>query len=128
MSRGLGKVERAILAHLALYRRVGPDMGLTWSTEGSFNRTLVWPNEYESDRWNVERFERGEIVEVRRLRRELGVPKGTFSRALRGLRNKGFVRSYDAAIGEALCNTKFVSVTSDGLDKCELWQRDKVGA
>jgi hypothetical protein len=118
MSRGLGKVERQILAHLALYRRVGPDMRIEWRTEGSFYRKHCVLPEY--DQGEIDKFERGEIVEMRRLQRELGVPKGALSRAARGLHAKGMVTLYCcdfwplADCGGSRKQTKFIELTRTG--------------
>jgi hypothetical protein len=90
MSRGLGRCEREILKCLESYAGLGQALGLTWTAEGSFNR------KYLVDHHNIDDFERGYIVEVRRLRRETGFKKTVLSRALRSLDRKGLVILYGA--------------------------------
>jgi DNA-binding transcriptional ArsR family regulator len=91
MSRGLGKVERAILELLLSYERIGTDLGWTWRVGGSFERTLA----FDSD---IRMYELGHRIEVCRLRREIGMSAAVLSRALRSLYRKGLVHLFAATL------------------------------
>jgi hypothetical protein len=76
------------------HRRFGwqgsrPDLGC----RGSFYRKLVIGHD-------IDRFERGLIVEVRRLRREIGMSRAVLSRMLSSLERKELVFLYDATLEE----------------------------
>ena len=114
MSRGLGKVERALLRCLRSFPDMVGPLGITWSAGGSFARRYL-----VTDVRDVERFERGEIVEVRRLMRETGAGKAVLSRALRSLDRKGLVLLYADDLALRRDNgrravAKFSGLTRDG--------------
>jgi DNA-binding MarR family transcriptional regulator len=117
MSRGLGRVEREILALLALYEKLGTGWR-TFEVGGSFYRKLMMRDagQYSSIDWTVRNYEAGEIVEVSRLRRELSLDKSALSRALRSLTRKDMVylRPADPSDDFTAGTAKFASLTDEG--------------
>jgi hypothetical protein len=128
MSRGPGDAQVKIMETLATHHRLGRDLGWEWRVGGSFYRKrLLLPDEYEHDRHSIAAYERGQRVEVWKLRRDTGLSAPELSRALRSLSRRNFVTLYDARLWygySSNMNAKFVCLTRIG----EEWMATRVVA
>jgi hypothetical protein len=116
VSRGLGRRERELLESLRCYAAVGRDLGLTWNAGGSFNRKHLIMDDHR-----ITLFELGQIIEVRRLRRDTGMSAAVLSRTLKALERKELLFLYAANLEErhdCCCRSdpavKFASLTLKG--------------
>ena len=140
----MGRVEREIIALLVLYRDLG-DCGLQphFDGRGSLLRTILLenaakrPDEYEARK--IALYRHCVIVEVQRIRREVGRSAAVTSRALRSLERRGFVHLMASDLepirghwySSTAHHAKHAGLTGAGLDaatKCKLSTNEKVSA
>lgn len=120
MSRGPGTFQRRVIDALASYHRLGADPGWRWSPP----RSRYALGSY-ADANYVHSYERGQIVALWMLRRDLGCDRASLSRALQGLDRLGLVwrRTGDLSLlvdgygdfGNSR-NAKYASLTPRGLE------------
>lgn len=85
MCKGLGKTERQILATLKTYREI--DMQWTWHTIGGYLSILATAED-------IALFEKGNIVPLWILQRDVPCGKSVLARSLKTLKEKGLIRMY----------------------------------
>lgn len=131
MSKGPGKTQIKILEVLKAYKNIGASM------QWEFNPGASWMA-VNADTYDIESYERCEIVPVWIIRRDTGIDKTAISRAIKGLDRMGYIfkrgADLDLAIGDGrlyICtNTKFVQLTQKGIDwfKRQQSKKNKVDA
>jgi DNA-binding MarR family transcriptional regulator len=125
MGRGLGRCERDVLLLLAMYRKL-VDCGLQKFDSGTSweRRWLVAAAEREPNGQHAQHiaaYHAGDIVELKRVRRETSFSAAVLSRALRNLSRKGLIWRHAADLelaspaGGARRMTKHVSLTAAGI-------------
>jgi len=123
MGRGLGRCERDVLLLLAMYRKLGGcgpqkfDVGTSWERKWLVAAAEREPNSQYAQR--IAAYHAGEIVEMNRVRREIGFSAAVLSRALGSLSRKGLIWRHAADLELAGRGnhriTKHVSLTAAGI-------------
>jgi DNA-binding MarR family transcriptional regulator len=94
----LGKIEKKALEILRVFKSM--DMEREWTPNKGHLSELA-------DQDSIDAFERGDIVPLWMLRREIQCGKTVLARALKTLEDKGFIRRLDAMMDTPF-NTWFV--------------------
>lgn len=114
MSRGPGKLQVKIMETLKQYHDLGESLEWRFDPGGSFRAKLA-------NSEDIEMYEKGQRVELWKIRRDLGVSKPAISRALKGLESKGYVFLFDVSFEEIGSSgslywsyAKYAKLTQDG--------------